>query len=991
MSQPWENDALVDVESNAPVNPWDMDSLVDERPQGEMRGAKGFWENVENPIDLMKNDSLAANLMKFISTPKEVYEKRKSEDKDFTIQSIPLMQTLTNKLDYYEEMEKRGQLTPEMDKEYMKYQDAYGHTYKIYSKAYDKGELKEDGSVWDAFKEAVVTDPGGMLAEVANAFMADPELILTPIGWEAAATRAGKIVAGLDKGTKAVKGAEVAGGIAGSSLTAATMATAINVADQLAEKGEIDQQEVELTATLAAITAPVLIGGYKAAYKGVQLHQAAKLNKQVEQAVVDVNKHALDYVNRGLTPEQAVRRSLDRNIKNEKVRNILSESKDWISKLDLSDEARHTQAMEAVERAATWKGSWDRFSGDAANFFRDKIGATTTNIGLFHKGLEHALKRHDMQEAITLKSHLDIKDAFANSYRKLTSVQQKELSLVLFNADKSGLSKFFEKYPDVDLGKSIKDVQKMLDGFYKEADSYGLNMQYHNDFFPREIPDYSRYVAKRGYNPSQMNKLFADAINKKYKISDKADMFSQYDITPALIKQHLTEVERAALLDNFFAGHKQPSTIASKTRHVESRRIDKLELKDLEDYADPIKSLTNYITTMNMKLQARRFFGGKAMEKGAKVSIKNPEDVKFVEESIGGIVGQLLKNGEILPEDIDPMTLLLRSRFIDGARAPNKYISGTKNMLYAAVLGNPFSAGTQMGDVGASVYINNLSDTLKTIPDVFTRKVKVTMEDVGLSNIIQEFEHLGPTAKILDKSLKWSGFKAIDRLGKETVMNAALSKYQRLAHTKKGQLDIYNKYKDAFTREQMNKVILDLQNQKITPDVTYMLWHELARVQPISLSEMPPFYLRHPNLRMLYMLKTFTIKQLDLARKEALHQIRNGKTKEGVTALARYAGILGVSNASVEQVKAWVRGEDVEFGDLVIANMYRNYGISQYFLDKMEKGQLSGAVATLVMPPFNVVDNVYSDLTNLGNQFKTLDNIPPFGKGWRMMFDMEEK
>ena len=225
-------------------------------------------------------------------------------------------------------------------------------------------------------------------------------------------------------------------------------------------------------------------------------------------------------------------------------------------------------------------------------------------------------------------------------------------------------------------------------------------------------------------------------------------------------------------------------------------------------------------------------------------------------------------------------------------------------------------------------------------------------------------------------------------------MNATLAKHSKLAKTPKGRAQISKKFKDAFTPEEMTQIFTDLAAKRSTPNVKYLLWHELARVQPISLSEMPVKYLQNPNGRLFYMLKTFTLKQLDLVRQEAYQKIRSGDVKGGVTNLVKWSTILGMSNAGIEQSKAWIRGEDVEFGDMFIAQLYRNYGLSQYVLDKAKQGNVfspNGAVAALVLPPVGIVDDGIRDLMNFGEQFNSLKHIPPFGKGLYYLFKEDDE
>lgn len=62
------------------------------------------------------------------------------------------------------------------------------------------------------------------------------------------------------------------------------------------------------------------------------------------------------------------------------------------------------------------------------------------------------------------------------------------------------------------------------------------------------------------------------------------------------------------------------------------------------------------------------------------------------------------------------------------------------------------------------------------------------------------------------------------------------------------------------------------------------LFNELAEIQPITLSEMPERYLKHPNGRIMYALKSFTLKQIDVLRKNIVQEWNKGNKIKAVKA-----------------------------------------------------------------------------------------------------------
>lgn len=103
-----------------------------------------------------------------------------------------------------------------------------------------------------------------------------------------------------------------------------------------------------------------------------------------------------------------------------------------------------------------------------------------------------------------------------------------------------------------------------------------------------------------------------------------------------------------------------------------------------------------------------------------------------------------------------------------------------------------------------------------------------------------------------------------------------------MAKNPKGVAKLKEKYGNMFD-EEFDLLISDLKSKQITERVKIMSFSDLADFQPIALSEMSPAYLNNPNARILYMLKSFTLKQWDVARREVYQKLKKkGSRLEGV-------------------------------------------------------------------------------------------------------------
>ena len=173
-------------------------------------------------------------------------------------------------------------------------------------------------------------------------------------------------------------------------------------------------------------------------------------------------------------------------------------------------------------------------------------------------------------------------------------------------------------------------------------------------------------------------------------------------------------------------------------------------------------------------------------------------------------------------------------------------------------------------------------------------------------------------------------------------------------------------------------------------------FNELSGVQPISLSEMPLNYLRNPNGRIFYSLKTFAIKQLDVMRRDIVQEIQSGNKAEGVKNLVAYMTIIPMMGATVEEAKDMLRGQGGSVDDIpdnYIDNLFKVFGGSQYVMDKyVGKGQIGTAVGEIIAPPTDWINAISEDVWKVasgefvGSDSKMMRELPIIGKVWYNFF-----
>ena len=104
---------------------------------------------------------------------------------------------------------------------------------------------------------------------------------------------------------------------------------------------------------------------------------------------------------------------------------------------------------------------------------------------------------------------------------------------------------------------------------------------------------------------------------------------------------------------------------------------------------------------------------------------------------------------------------------------------------------------------------------------------------------------------------------------------------------------------------------------------------------------MPQQYADMDNGRIMYMLKSFTVKQIDVFRNQHLDMVTNGKTPKerayGRAQLLRLAMIFAATNGSADAIKDLFMGRPVHLSDIAVENVWRLFGMSRYNYYQFER------------------------------------------------------
>jgi len=737
----------------------------------------------------------------------------------------------------------------------------------------------------------------------------------------------------------------------------AALGTEYNVLSQYAEKGTVDPLETGAVAGASAILGPTtkyvgnkinnLFFKKENADFVAQADATAKIDKVNDAFARAVSEDVpvadmATYVQQrtGLTSDDILEAS------------TISGNKPFIP---TKAQARVAVAVpqHGVDTISRAKDSWlDQFITPISS----RLEAFDPQLALRLRNLD--LKSHEL----THKRILQTED-FGNVYNKVPTNYKPLVDKLIANNDINELRSLFAKL-DPNGAAAVDKVRNVLDDIYKELKKAGYKeLGYLKNYLPRSVKDSDKLINALGKEKQSMiNKAFGKrAAQLKVPVSQ------------------LPQAEKDKIINNIARGY-EPKINNAGMSFTRNRTLTRLDDELLQYYENPLAALHSYIRSASHNIERRKFFGQNAVDVG---------ETMDTEQSIGRLIEGMYD--KFSQKDLDTITSLMRARFINGEKGAGNAIQALRNVGYMTTLGNPFSAMTQIADMSMAAYANGIRNTLASI----LGKKRITMQELGLDDVLaEEFANEKLFSKSLHRLFTISGFRQVDRLGKNTILNAALRKAEKQSKSKAGIDSLRKKYGQAFG-EEFNSLVDDLQAGKITDNVKLYLWNELAERQPIALSEMPQKYLEVPNGRLLYALKTFTLKQMDMLRKDIAGQWAKGNKKEAVRNLVAYAALVPTVNVSIDMAKDLILQRDInletdELADRYVANIFKIFGSSEYIMENYgAKGKLATAFEQMVLPPWAYIDSVGTTLFSSlqGDPDPAfLKEVPMIGRFWYNFF-----
>jgi hypothetical protein len=735
----------------------------------------------------------------------------------------------------------------------------------------------------------------------------------------------------------------------------------------LAEEGEIDPLMTGAYTLGGAVLAPALaktFGAIAPAYNKLKSKIGSKRTvKNVEEAealVDQINSKMMQLKAEGIEDSGLLLAAAERlQLNPDKMQDAIIKS---AIKLDIPWSQDVNKAVLETANALS--------SGSVTNDLADRIINTTIRqVKKFSPAIANRLQKFEMDQSV-ISAGLKQKSApFMSLYNKLPRNIRPEFTKRLYNSDWDGAAQLaksagIRSFKVGDIGsrytsnvdeamKGAADVLNEIHNYSNSAIEGGV--PFIQNYFPRVVKDYQGMLRALG----QKEEAFLNSQLKR-KAKDLGKKVEE-----------LTEKQKIDVLNSMLSG--SPKYAPKGAGWRKQRAIENIDDDLMRYYSDDAAdSLASYIDKTVNHVEKYKFFNAN------NAISKSGSDIN-IDESVGALVNKIKEDGNFKGSTED-LKNILKTRFGAGEESPHAFWQNLRSITNTVLLGNPMSALIQLGDQFVNIYRYG-GDGGKAILESILGRTVTNIDDFGLAKYMAtDIADVKSAAKgMQDVFMRWSGFRAVDRFGKNSLLQGAWNKATRLARSEKGVKAFKKEWGETFGDE-FDSLVNDLQSGKVTENVKLLLWNELSGSQPISLSDMPQQYLAAPNGRVLYQLRSFTLKQIQLLQDSVTDEVKKGNyAQAGKNALA-YTAAVGGGNAAVQELRNVGRGRDFDLDrlpDHVLNYLLSTALTSKYAMDRFSEGDVRGAVEASVMPPFRVLGDVANDVFDIGGAVLEGKEIDP--------------
>lgn len=608
-------------------------------------------------------------------------------------------------------------------------------------------------------------------------------------------------------------------------------------------------------------------------------------------------------------------------------------------------------------------GGWKRFAEEVKDVFAsvsDRVARIDKELA---RQLEEIPRRRVMRNSKYRKYFADYID-YIYKYVKPNERDFMLLSWYQMNGFYKAEMDIAKKYANVKLnGKNLEQLIAEKDAglkqIWEDAIQAGLKVGWLEYYNPRRFKDADGFIAAVQGTPEWSK------IERMLKDLDPDNQF--------------TQEQKAIAINKWLRGYEARDLAIASPKNIKRRDLIYVSAPLSKFYKNSYEALIDYADDMAKAVSVKEVFG---------VNAEN------LEQSIGHILLKVKEKHSLTHWEEEAVRKALVA-FLQ-PKNPSEAVRQVKTWTYLLTITNPFSTLSQLEDLGLAAVKWGHANFMRALKTRGTDKW-LTLENIGAEtlnvDLNKEFENR------TEKALRWilgkTAFTWMDRLGKESYINADFQARQEMA--RKSPKKLMTELREMFSEEEAQSVLEALKTGDINNEaLKSLLYYDISRVQPLSMMDMPYAYGRGGNLRYLYTLKSFALRRANFIFSEAQNKLHAAKTPEEYSRavkelLGLLVGLVGYG-ALTNILKNLLLGRSVDLPEEAIDALLQNMMITRYVIKRAADDPMDAFVNAVMPPGLGIINDVWKDAgrTLKGNQnlqdARVWTNVPLIGKEYYWWF-----
>ena len=441
-----------------------------------------------------------------------------------------------------------------------------------------------------------------------------------------------------------------------------------------------------------------------------------------------------------------------------------------------------------------------------------------------------------------------------------------------------------------------------------------------------------------------------------------------------------TNEQKAMAINKYFRGFEPKDLAAAKPGNIKRRDIMYVTKAMSKFYKNSFEALVDYADDMAKAISIKEVFG-------------------ISEKDLDTSVGQLVLNAREkyrLSHREEELLKNIITAFVRPSKA-GQVIHAIKSTGYLMTITNPISTVSQLEDIGVCCAQWGHANTAKTLAKKGTdgwiklEQIGAELYDVDIRNTME-----GLMDKGLRKLLAANGFTFMDRLGKETYINADFQARQKMAKDNPAKLQ--KELESMFSKEEAKEVMTALKEGNLNNEnLQSLLYFDLSAIQPMSMVDMPKFYSLGGGLpKLLYQLKSFALRRANYLYTRTQEQFHNAQTPEeyaraATNALYFFSLVVGYG-AINNLLKNFLLGRPLDVTEELIDTMLQNVMFTRFMIKRAKQDPVMTLVNGVLPPAIGTANDLWQDTFKVVggkkevSQMNIWSRLPVIGKPYYWWF-----